>query len=313
MATPVSQFVLPITSSGWFNVSYAILADGRLARLQASEDMHAAFRARVAGDYDTPYPPKATARIMLFDGIAEELACIFPLEYPCPTFDRLPDGHWVVANSRCDWKEANARLLSPDGTLIRRFLLGDGIEHIQCDDQGFIWVGYFDEGIFGAAEAEPVGAAGLVKFDDHGLKVWEHDGRAAVITDCSALNVHGSDVWCCFDSPLDGRHSCPVVHLSGDDVELWRTPLFLVGAIAACGPLVAVAAIDLDRSSQIQLLRLDDGTATVMGTFTLAALGLGSQGWDVVIGRGETLHVIRRDSWFKLTPDRLAYALATDI
>jgi hypothetical protein len=34
--------------------------------------------------------------------------------------------------------------------LKREFLLGDGIEDVQTDRKGHIWVAYFDEGVFGA-------------------------------------------------------------------------------------------------------------------------------------------------------------------
>ena len=50
------------------------------------------------------------------------------------------------------------------GELRRQFVLGDGIKHVQTTAAGDIWVGYFDEGVYGNygwgndPDSEPIGA-----------------------------------------------------------------------------------------------------------------------------------------------------------
>jgi hypothetical protein len=71
---------------------------------------------------------------------------------------------------------------------------------MRVDSLGRIWVGYFDEGVYGnfgwggQNGPVPVGAAGLVCFSDSGEKLWEfpQDGDHS-IDDCYALNVSGSE------------------------------------------------------------------------------------------------------------------------
>lgn len=65
-----------------------------------------------------------------------------------PTVRSFGDGRWLVVASRTRDK-ANARVLTSDGALLDRLMLGDGIEHITIDRDHRIWVGWFDEGMFG--------------------------------------------------------------------------------------------------------------------------------------------------------------------
>lgn len=97
---------------------------------------------------------------------------------------------------------------------VRELTLGDGIQHVQTTASGRIWVGYFDEGIFGnygwgsVEGAEPMGASGLVCFGERGERRFEYDAAAAgtdSICDCYALNVPSDEeAWLSFytDFPL---------------------------------------------------------------------------------------------------------------
>lgn len=89
----------------------------------------------------------------------------------------------------------NAKVCDFDGNIIREFLLGDGIQDVQVTAEGTIWTSYFDEGVFGNfGWDDPVGASGLVAWDENGKKKFENN--AAEIADCYALNVISEDeVW----------------------------------------------------------------------------------------------------------------------
>ncbi|MDG4823252.1 hypothetical protein O7635_15455 [Asanoa sp. WMMD1127] len=120
-----------------------------------------------------------------------------------PLVDLLPDGDILVVSSRCrrfrdGTAEDNAHVFDPAGAHVRSFCLGDGIEHIGVDAAGTIWVGYFDEGVFGnLGWDDPIGAAGLVRFDGHGRRLWTYQPPAGAepIADCYALNVDARTTW----------------------------------------------------------------------------------------------------------------------
>jgi hypothetical protein len=83
--------------------------------------------------------------------------------------------------------------------------LGDASEHLQTTTDGYIWVAYFDEGVFGRG----IGNNGLVGFDSSGAPVFKYAEFAEerdlpFIDDCYTLNVTGSTVWLSYytDFPL---------------------------------------------------------------------------------------------------------------
>ncbi len=103
--------------------------------------------------------------------------------------DRFPDGRLLLVASRCDddvdgtWLP-NAFVYDPQGNLLDSFCLDDGIQNMQIDEQGWIWVSYFDEGIYADAATSSNGAFGLVAFDDTG--VVQYKNRQYPIDDCYA-------------------------------------------------------------------------------------------------------------------------------
>ena len=321
---------LPAAPVGWFDVSYAICADGTLARIQASVDVRAAFRARQEramagvlepGETQRPvFPLETLARIVVFDGEAEATACQFTLEAGHPRFDRLPDGRWVVADSRCPRGALNARLIEANGSVVRRFCLGDGIMHLQCDNAGNVWVGYFDEGVFGnfgwggPDGPEPIGAPGLVKFSPDGEVRWAHDTREAValgysIDDCGALNVRDGEVWCCFyGDHAGGEATYPVLRIAGDDETVWRTPLWLVDAIAVEGDVITGISNAPNEPYWVTSVRLGDSSASKIAEVELAAFGILPGHPDAIMGRGSRLHVVKDGRWLSLTAEDVAGA-----
>lgn len=136
-----------------------------------------------------------------------------------PLVDVFPDGRILVVGPRCDWRseddyDLNGAVIQADTGHVTRILLGDGISGTQIDSLGRIWVGYFDEGLFG-------GCSGLTCFSASGEKIWQFPTNAAyAILDCYALNVSGSEAAIFFyaDFPL-----CKI----GKDYELsyWKTSL----------------------------------------------------------------------------------------
>lgn len=113
--------------------------------------------------------------------------------------DRFPDGRLLLVASRCDddidgsWMP-NAFIYDVQGHLLDSYCLDDGIQNVQIDEQGQIWVSYFDEGIYADAMTSSNGAFGLVAFNDRGEV--QYKNRQYPIDDCYALNVCSSkEVW----------------------------------------------------------------------------------------------------------------------
>lgn len=104
--------------------------------------------------------------------------------------------HWLLVNARVMGnKTHNAFVYDEQQGLVTSFHLGDGIEHVQTTGQGDIWVGYFDEGVFG----DTIGTSGLLCFDQKGDIVFDFDAlvkinkKIPLIDDCYALNVVSND------------------------------------------------------------------------------------------------------------------------
>lgn len=91
--------------------------------------------------------------------------------------------------------DLNAKVCDRQGTAIREFLLGDGIQSVQVTEQGTIWTSYFDEGVFGNyGWNPPVGESGALAWDAYGKIIYKNN--SADIADCYALNVvNEQKVW----------------------------------------------------------------------------------------------------------------------
>ncbi|MFF4349292.1 hypothetical protein [Streptomyces sp. NPDC001530] len=118
------------------------------------------------------------------------------LQAAFPLFDALPDGGFVVADARSRADEEHVQVFDALGRLSWTFRVGDGIEHLLTDEAGDLWVGYFDEGVYGDDE---LSWPGLRRWSPTGDHLWTYhsvDGGGA-ISDCYALNVSGRSAWAC--------------------------------------------------------------------------------------------------------------------
>jgi len=113
-----------------------------------------------------------------------------------PRLDALPDGGFVVAEARSRAGEEHVQVFDALGRLSWTFRVGDGIEHLLADEAGDLWVGYFDEGVYGDDE---LSWPGLRRWSHTGDPLWAYhpvDG-GGTISDCYALNVSGRSAWAC--------------------------------------------------------------------------------------------------------------------
>jgi hypothetical protein len=229
-----------------------------------------------------------------------------------PQVQTLPGDDLLVVASRCQrfkdgTHEMNARVYSADGSIECEFCLGDGIEHLQADSEGRIWVGYFDEGIFGnngwgsSGGAAPLGSAGLVCYDRRGNKVWAYDAPSGFdsMADCYALNVAKDGVWTCYYTEF------PIVRIdSRFHGRGWGTTLRGARELAVSGDSVLVYGGYREHRTDCKLIRLGDREAEEVAEVQLHLPVEVKLQESTVIGRDGLLHVFAEDHWFMFTPER---------
>jgi hypothetical protein len=197
----------------------------------------------------------------------------------------------VVASSRRERNDKNGTILHADGRPSHSFALGDGIEHVRCAPDGTLWVGYFDEGVFG----NTLGSGGIVRFDAQGQPEWSYNdaGRrdGAFIDDCYAMSLCGHELWACYYSDF------AITRIAdGHDVR-WENSIAGAKALATDGSYALLAGGYGDDADRIAVLELDASKARVLGTFRHPALIKPA----LVQGRSSTLHIVNNGEWLRLT------------
>ncbi|HEY3929928.1 MAG TPA: hypothetical protein VGL89_16270 [Candidatus Koribacter sp.] len=124
------------------------------------------------------------------------------------------------------------------------FNLGDAIEDVQTTPSGDIWVGYFDEGVYGGG----IGQSGLVCFDAQGQAQFKYNAVAAErhlppIDDLYAMNVVGeSEIWICYYADF------PIVRLERfDSFQAWPEVAAIRGLGVSEGSIFAARAYKKDE------------------------------------------------------------------
>jgi len=244
-------------------------------------------------------PKTYAATFIRFDGRLIQRTELCELNIAFPTVQPLPNGEVLLVGARCHYRngdpEQNALICGPEGEVIRRFVLGDGINDVQTTGDGMIWVSYFDEGVFGNyGWDKPVGSCGLVCFDPEGSKIWEFeppDGFDS-IADCYALNVSDDAVWACYYTDF------PVLRVDSErKTQAWKNSYGGANALAVDGRRVALWGGFRDRHSRCILQQihgdtLDDAVELAIGF----PEGIDSKSVRVR-GRGTTLHGFVGNSW----------------
>lgn len=222
------------------------------------------------------------------------------VEVAFPSVQPLPNGEVLLVGARCHYRngdpEKNASVFSQDGKLLRRFVLGDGINNVQTTCEGMIWVSYSDEGVFGnCGWNQPMGAPGLICFDSTGRIDWEFkppDGFDS-ICDCYSLNIARNGVWACYYTEF------PLVKIDSDkQVRGWKNEVGGASALVVDGRhallwggfgekrtkcVVQDIGGEALACSRELTLRLPDGS-DLMGA--------------AVVGRDSTLHAFIGNAWF---------------
>lgn len=220
-----------------------------------------------------------------------------------PHVSMLADGSFLVVGARCHWRESgpelNALAIDQNGRIIRRGCLGDGIQHVQVDDDGTIWAGYFDEGVFGnygwgdgGRSPAPLGAGGIVAWSPDFEKSWELHPARGLVSDCYALNVHDGEVLACPYTDF------PVVRIQ--DRRVTVTPTSGVSGpvgIIASGNRLGIVGTYKDPSLLITGI-IEDGTFRESGRTHLWAPDGAPLPQARVHCQGPTVHFFAGATWY---------------
>ena len=245
-----------------------------------------------------------------------ELAAVTPiadLALAHITVQPMPGGRFLVAGARCRWRrdgpDYNGVIYDADGQVVCEGVLGDGIGHVLATSDGQVWIGYFDEGIYGNygwgqdGTEEPVGAYGIVRFSPGLAPAWRYPrydevGPWDAISDCYALNVDDMCAWACYDSDF------PVVCIRDGAVRGWHNDIKGASALAVTGSRVALFGGYGPDHDRLALTELGADRAQPAGEYRVVLPGgepipAGTQ----VIGRGSRRHFLTGTGWNQLDMD----------
>lgn len=155
-----------------------------------------------------------------------------------PWLDALPDGGFVLAEARSEVDADHVQVFDALGRPSWTFRVGDAIEHLLTDTSGALWVGHFDEGVYGD---DPLSHPGLRRWSSTGEPLWSFSPGPGPLdmSDCLALNVHGTTAWAC------PYMHYPLIEVRADgSVRVRTTQVSRVGGMAVDGGRVAF--VDLD-------------------------------------------------------------------
>jgi hypothetical protein len=222
------------------------------------------------------------------------------------TVQPLPQGRILAVGARARWRpegaDRNAVVYDADGDVLIEATLGDGIEHVLTTRTGHVWVGYFDEGVYGnygwgGPGPTPLGACGLARFSADLRPDWEfpYDGHWGAISDCYALNVDGEDAWTCYYTGF------PVVRVHEGALTGWRNDIDGAKALAVGGSRVALQGGYGASYDRLVIGDLGDGRLHVTARYRVVLPDDRPLPADaLVIGRGPDLHLLVGDDWYRL-------------
>lgn len=326
---PTTTSLLSPIPAGWQALHHAVLSDGTLAVAAADVDLASEWARIFASDGPADPPGRideltksGRAHLLTWGAFGWQDGPVFPLETAHPLVDRFSDGRWLVVGSRTRG-EPNARVFAPDGALLAQFMLGDGIGHVAIDSADRIWVGWFDEGVFGNTGWQVPGREWPPS--SNGVACFAFDGRLIEapsmpngvehIADCYALAAVGAGVWVCPYTDFSLIRLVP-----GEPAGWWRGGPAGSKAIAVDGDHVLLAGGYGEDAARLTLVTLegvaegDSARPLVTTRLPLRPAAPTDRDWapvweraDLLTGRGDTLHLVDDNVWSRWrVPDAVA-------
>ncbi|HPI50432.1 MAG TPA: hypothetical protein PLH23_19325 [Hyphomonadaceae bacterium] len=298
---------LPAAPAGWFDYHSTVLADGRIALIRASVDLRSMERrwrdAILKGESQTrpPAPTGIAGRFSVFDGERETDTMETSLG-SSPHVSRWPDGRWLVTAARARHHDKNGRILDADGSLVGALHLSDGISHTLCAPDGTIWLGYFDEGVFGGARSDtewPLSCSGIANVSSAGDVLFRANDTAAVqIDDCYALTRADNAIWACVYSGF------PIIRLAQNTIRSWTNDVSGASALAVDGDFVLLFGGYGEDKARLALVRLGETSTSLVGAVNLAEFSKDAP--MAVQGCEDTVHIVDAHAWRRIRVSEVA-------
>jgi hypothetical protein len=287
-----SQLTAPLAADVFVNASVG--PSGEAITLWANPADREALLAcpgRAGSCAAAPVP----ARVVVQTAETTTVVTLAALDLPVAQVQTLPDGQVLVTASR----GGGATVFDADGEVVRRGNVRDGIEHVLTTPAGNIWIGYFDEGVYGG---DSLAHHGIVRFTADLEPDWMYpfDTGFGPIDDCYSLNVEAETAWSCYYSGF------PIVRMADATVTGWTNAI--PGATALITGTDACALIGGygDHRDRVVIGNLTEGRYQPTGERRLAMPdGRRPTGRLLMIGRGPQLHVFDETTWYRLDLDDL--------
>ncbi|MEU6855092.1 hypothetical protein ABZ901_34840 [Actinacidiphila alni] len=295
-------------------VAASVGPDGHVIALwAAARDVPALTSTTTKAGWATFPDPRTSrpvaARVSIHTPEPTTVADLRELNLAHTTVQPLPGGRTLVVGARSRFRaespDRNAVIYDSEGNVVAEATVGDGIEHVLTTPTGHIWVGYFDEGVYGNygwGEGEapgPIGASGLVRFAPDLRADWhfplDPGLSGGAISDCYALNVDGETAWTCYYTDF------PIVRVRDDALTGWRNPVRGPKALAVEGSRAALLGGYAPERDRLAVGALEDGDFHVTGEYRVVLPDGQPLPAEVqLLGRGPDLHVLTGSDWYRL-------------
>lgn len=217
----------------------------------------------------------------------------------------MPDGRVLVVGARARFMhgsaDRNGVIYDSGGNVELEATIGDGVEHLQTTTDGSVWVGYFDEGVYGnfgwglPAGPTPVGSSGIVRFSSALEVDWEYTG--GTVDDCYALNVADDAVWACYYSDF------PVVRITPPHVRAWSNSVGGATALVVADGAIVLVGGYRGEADRVTILETAEQhcTPVARGRFRIH----GRDASPRIFGRGDRLHAFVGPEWYVADAEQL--------
>jgi hypothetical protein len=235
------------------------------------------------------------ARVVIQSSSTTTVTALADLDLPFCHVQPLPGGQILVVAAR----GGAAAIFDVDGAPLRRGRVSDGIEHVLTSAAGNVWIGYFDEGVYGN---DPAGHHGIVRYTADLEPDWmyPYDTGFGPVDDCYTLNVEGETAWSCYYSGF------PIVRMSERTVTGWRNTISGARALIATSDTCALIGGYAERRNRVVPGRLGEGRYEPASDAPLVLPdGRCLPERTRMVGRGPELHVFTEATWYRLSLDDL--------
>jgi hypothetical protein len=210
----------------------------------------------------------------------------------------LPGDRLLAVGSRRG-SSPNGAIFDGNGDRTAAVDFADGIQHLLTTPSGLVWVGYFDEGVYGDSA---VGHHGIVCYTTDGTPIWKYpfDTAFGPVDDCYALNVAGEIVWSSYYS------SFPIVRVADGVVTGWHNPVRGATAMIAADDRAALVG-GYDHPDRLVVGALGDQRFEPLDPLRLTAPDGTRLPPDTRFeGRGQHLHAFAGTHWYRLDLDQIS-------